>query len=94
MRFRINRRRLRAMMVKEFAQIMRDPSTFLIALAMPLLLLFLFGYAVSLDTSGTRIAVVIEDSSAPALGADRNPIAIRPISTSCCPAIARRHDAE
>ncbi len=66
-RFRIDRRRLRAMMVKEFAQIMRDPSTFLIALAMPLLLLFLFGYAVSLDTAGTRVALVMEDSSAPAL---------------------------
>lgn len=61
-------RRLRAMMKKEFFQIRRDPSTFLIALAMPLLLLFLFGYAVSLDTSGTRIALVMEDSSAPALG--------------------------
>ncbi len=62
-----DRRRLRAMMVKEFAQIMRDPSTFLIAAAMPLLLLFLFGYAVSLDTAGTRVALVMEDSSAPAL---------------------------
>ncbi len=61
-------RRLSAMMVKESAQIMRDPSTFLIALAMPLLLLFLFGYAVSLDTSGTKVALVLEDSSAPALG--------------------------
>lgn len=65
---RFDMRRLRAMMVKEFAQIARDPSTFLIALAMPLLLLFLFGYAVSLDTSGSRVALVMEDSSAPALG--------------------------
>ncbi|MCB5426562.1 ABC transporter permease [Altererythrobacter sp. CC-YST694] len=64
---RFSSRRLRAMMAKEFAQIVRDPSTFLIALAMPLLLLFLFGYAVSLDTQGTRVAVVVEDSSAPAL---------------------------
>ncbi len=38
------------MMVKEFAQIVRDPSTFLVALALPLLLLFLFGYGISLDT--------------------------------------------
>ena len=64
---RFDGRRLRAMMRKEFAQIARDPSTFLMALAMPLLLLFLFGYAISLDTSGTRIALVLEDSSAPAL---------------------------
>ena len=66
-RVRFDRRRLTAMVRKELAQIMRDPSTFLIALFMPLLLLFLFGYAVSLDTSGTKVALVVEDSSAPAL---------------------------
>ncbi len=35
---------------------------------MPLLMLFLFGYAVSLDVKKTKIALVMEDSSAPALG--------------------------
>jgi len=65
---RFNMRRLRAMMRKEFTQIVRDPSTFLVALALPLLLLFLFGYGISLDTSETRVAIVMEDSSAPALG--------------------------
>jgi ABC-2 type transport system permease protein len=64
----ISLRRLSALIAKEFAQIMRDPSTFLIAFVLPLLLLFLFGYAVSLDTSRTRIAVVAQDDSAPALG--------------------------
>ncbi len=64
---RFDRRRLTALMAKEAAQIVRDPSTFLIALVFPLVLLFLFGYAVSLDTSRTRIALVLEDSSAPAL---------------------------
>src|SRR3954470_23721431 len=61
-------RRLRALIGKETAQIARDPSTFLIAFVLPLILLFLFGYAVSLDTTRTRIAVVVQDSSAPALG--------------------------
>ena len=61
------RRRLLALIVKEFAQIRRDPSTFYIAFAMPLLLLFLFGYAVSLDVKKTKIALVMLDSSAPAL---------------------------
>src|SRR5512139_1310405 len=61
------RRRLMALVVKEFAQIRRDPSTFAIAFALPLLLLFLFGYAVSLDVKKTKIALVIEDSSVPAL---------------------------
>jgi ABC-2 type transport system permease protein len=65
--FRFDLRRLRALIVKEFAQIVRDPSTFLIALVLPLILLFLFGFAISLDTSRTRIALVVEDSSGPAL---------------------------
>jgi ABC-2 type transport system permease protein len=60
-------RRLAALIVKEFAQIARDPSTFLIAVALPLVLLFLFGYAVSLDTSRARVALVVEDMSGPAL---------------------------
>jgi len=51
-------------MVKEYAQIRRDPSTFLIAFAMPMLLLFLFGYAVSLDPRATQIALVVQDESA------------------------------
>lgn len=59
-------RRLLALIVKEYAQIRRDPSTFLIAFAMPMLLLFLFGYAVSLDPRMTRIALVVQDESAPA----------------------------
>jgi ABC-2 type transport system permease protein len=60
-------RRLMALVVKEFAQIRRDSSTFYIAFATPLMLLFLFGYAVSLDVKKTKVALVIEDSSAPAL---------------------------
>lgn len=61
-----SRRRLLALMVKEYAQIRRDPSTFLIAFAMPMLLLFLFGYAISLDPRATRIALVVQDESASA----------------------------
>ncbi|NIJ19106.1 ABC-2 type transport system permease protein [Sphingomonas naasensis] len=60
-------RRLAALVRKEGAQILRDPSTFLIAFVLPMILLFLFGYAVSLDTSRTRIGLVLQDSSAPAL---------------------------
>ncbi len=64
---RFSWRRLSALIVKEVAQIARDPSTFLIAFVLPMILLFLFGYAVSLDTSRTKVAVVMQDSSAPAL---------------------------
>ena len=63
----IDKRRLSAMVAKEVAQIRRDPSTFLIAFILPLLLLFLFGYALNLDSTNTRIGIALEDSSAPAL---------------------------
>lgn len=67
MTVRFSFRRVAALVRKESAQILRDPSTFLIAFVLPMILLFLFGYAVSLDTSRTRIAVVVQDSSGPAL---------------------------
>jgi len=53
-------RRLRALMVKEARQIVRDPSSILIAFVLPLILLFLFGYGVSLDATRTRIGLVVE----------------------------------
>ena len=42
--------RLRGLMRKEFLQIMRDPSSIAIAFLMPVVLLLLFGYGVSLDS--------------------------------------------
>lgn len=56
-------RRLWALMGKEARQIVRDPSSILIAVVLPLILLFLFGYGVSLDTTRTRIGVVLEAPS-------------------------------
>ena len=58
-----NARRFGAMLVKESLQIARDPSTFLIAFALPMLLLFLFGYGINLDTARSRIGLVITDHS-------------------------------
>jgi ABC-2 type transport system permease protein len=52
--------RLAALIGKEARQIVRDPSSILIAFVFPLILLFLFGYGVSLDASRTRIAVAVE----------------------------------
>lgn len=57
------RRRFAALIRKESYQIIRDPSSILIAFALPLILLFLFGYGVSLDASRTRIGLVIETAS-------------------------------
>src|SRR5262245_3087543 len=53
-------RRILALLRKEFLQIVRDPSTFLIAGVLPLLLLFIFGTGVSLDLRRVKVAVVIE----------------------------------
>lgn len=56
-------RRIKALIIKEFLQIIRDPSSILISVVLPLILLFLYGFGVSLDLNNLRIAVVLEDSS-------------------------------
>lgn len=63
----IDPRRVKALVIKESAQIVRDPSTFLIAFLLPVLLLFMFGYAINLDNSRTRIGLAVEDDSPAAL---------------------------
>lgn len=50
-----------AIVAKEWAQIRRDPSTFALVFVLPLLLMFLFGSAVSLDTHATRTGLVDHD---------------------------------
>jgi ABC-2 type transport system permease protein len=52
-----------ALVRKETQQLVRDPSTILIAFVLPLILLFLFGFGVSLDASRTRIGLVLEEST-------------------------------
>ena len=54
-------RRLRALIWKEAIQIVNDPSSILIAFILPVLLLFIFGYAVSLDTTRLRVGVAMEE---------------------------------
>lgn len=56
-------RRFAALLVKESRQILRDPSTGLIAFVLPLVLLFLFGFGVNLDTARTRIGLSVRDGS-------------------------------
>ncbi len=63
MKIAFDSRRVRALFLKEMMQIIRDPSTFLIAFVLPLILLVLFGYGISLDNGKTRVGLVIEDSS-------------------------------
>src|SRR5438876_10823479 len=54
---------LAAIMLKEAKQVTRDPSSWIIAVVLPLTFLFLFGYGISLDTTVVKIAMVREDSS-------------------------------
>ncbi|AVA25840.1 ABC transporter permease [Rhizobium sp. NXC24] len=56
-------RRFAALVRKESFQVMRDPSSILIAFVLPIILLFLFGYGVSLDTKLTRVGVVMEETT-------------------------------
>jgi ABC-2 type transport system permease protein len=56
-------RRFAALVRKETYQVVRDPSSILIAFVLPLLLLFLFGYGVSLDATRTRIGLVVESAT-------------------------------
>jgi ABC-2 type transport system permease protein len=57
----INLRRLRALCLKEAYQILRDPSSILVAFVMPVVLLFVFGYALNLDSSHLRLGLLLED---------------------------------
>ena len=56
--------RLRGLMRKEFLQIVRDPSSIAIAFLMPIFLLLLFGYGVSLDSEHIPLALVVEQPNA------------------------------
>lgn len=56
-------RRLKALIIKEFHQIIRDPSSILISLVLPAILLFIYGYGISLDYEHLKIGLVMEDTS-------------------------------
>ena len=52
--------RLRGLIRKEFYQILRDPSSLAIAFFLPVFLLLIFGYGVSLDAEHVPVALVVE----------------------------------
>ncbi|NOZ70944.1 MAG: ABC transporter permease [Chloroflexi bacterium] len=58
--------RILSLVRKETRQIIRDPSSILIAFVLPMLLMFLFGYGVSLDLNNINLGVVVEAQSAEA----------------------------
>ena len=56
-------RRLVAMIKKEFYQLIRDNSSILIGIFLPIILIFIIGSGISLDVKNVPIAVVVEDTS-------------------------------
>ncbi|HRK77309.1 MAG TPA: ABC transporter permease [Thiobacillus sp.] len=56
--------RLWALVKKEFIHIVRDPRSLAMAFLMPLILLILFGYAITMDIKTLNLAVYDQDRSA------------------------------
>ena len=56
-------RRMLAVFIKEFQQMMRDRLTFAMAVGIPIIQLVLVGYAINTDPKGLPTAVVSNDSS-------------------------------
>lgn len=56
--------RLSALVYKESLQVIRDPSAILIAFVLPVVMLFLFAFAVSLDIRKVPVGVVMEADDA------------------------------
>jgi pyoluteorin transport system permease protein len=56
-------RRVWALVKKEARQIIRDPSSIAVGMVLPVVLILLFGYGLSLDVKNVPVAVVLEDSS-------------------------------
>jgi ABC-2 type transport system permease protein len=59
----VNGRRLAAIIRKEFIQLVRDRATLTIILALPVVMLLIFGYAVSTDVQHIPTAVYDQDAS-------------------------------
>lgn len=50
-----------AFIKKEFLQIIRDPSSLIIAFVLPTLLLFIYAYGINLDSANVRLGIKNED---------------------------------
>jgi ABC-2 type transport system permease protein len=57
-------RRILAMVRKESRQMIRDPATIAVGVVLPVILILLFGFGLSLDVKSVPLAVVLEDGSA------------------------------
>ncbi len=64
----MNLRRLGGFSRKEWRQMLRDPSSIVVAFVLPAALLFLFGFGVSLDLRDVPVAVVVEQPTPESTG--------------------------
>jgi len=66
-RFSAKGRRVWSLVRKESHQVVRDPSSIAIGIVLPMVLILLFGYGLSLDVTNAPVAVVLEDPSPDAM---------------------------
>ena len=59
----VSPRRLAALCRKETLQVIRDPSSILVAFVLPLVMMLIFGYGINLDSSVLPVGVVLRDGS-------------------------------
>jgi ABC-2 type transport system permease protein len=84
-------RRLLALTRKEFRQLLRDPSNIAIGIVLPIVLILIFGYGLSLDVKDAPVAIVLEDSSPTAADA----VASFQLSPTFAPVVvASMHEGE
>ena len=62
-RFAAKQRRVWSLVRKETQQIVRDPSSIAVGVVLPVVLILVFGYGLSLDVMNVPVAVVLEDPS-------------------------------
>lgn len=60
----MNLRRMKAVALKEFVHVLRDPRSLMLGIGMPMMLLFIFGYALTLDVDRVPLAVWDQASTA------------------------------
>ena len=56
-------RRIRALIIKESRQLVRDPSSLVVGFLLPMILLLLFGFGMSFDATRVKVGLVIEEPS-------------------------------
>jgi ABC-2 type transport system permease protein len=55
--------RIRALVLKETRQLLRDRGSILVGIFLPLMLILIFGYGLSFDVKSMPVAIVLEDTS-------------------------------